>query len=518
MSRESGNITEEILAGGRAAAPALCYGRETLTHGELRARVNGWTAWLLERGFRRGDRVGLFSENSPFFVAAYLAIIRAGLCVVPLQVDCSDKTLRQVVASTGMRLILVSTRFFARLQRLSESLGVSLVAESSAPSAVADGPAAIRPSDPGRELASLMLTSGSTGEPKGVMVSHRNIACNTHDIIESLGITAADRVMVVLPFCYCYGLSLLHTHLMAGGSLVLNNRFMFPEKVLDEMAAQQCTGLAGVPSTYQILLRQTRLAQCRFPALRWLQQAGGGLSHGVLGELRAALPDVRLFVMYGQTEATARLSCLAPERLDDKLGSIGKGLPHARLEVLRPDGTPVTPGSGETGEIVASGESIALGYWDDPEESDRVFRHGRLYTGDLAQVDGDGFIYVEGRARDFIKSMGNRVSPKEIEDVIAELPQVVEAAVVGFPHEIWGEALRAFVVPAVPGQLTAQEVRDHCLTQLPNYKVPTAVEFLDRLPKTSSGKVDKASLSQPCQAQPDRRDWQESIHEEHEGH
>jgi long-chain acyl-CoA synthetase len=358
----------------------------------------------------------------------------------------------------------------------------------------AEPPAALPEVDPRRDLASLMLTSGSTGQPKGVMVTHRNIACNTRDILQYMGIGADDRAMVVLPFHHCYGASLMHTHLAAGGSLVLNNRFMFPEKVLDEIEEKRCTGLAGVPATYQILLRKRRLAQRRLPSLRWLQQAGGRLPNPFIRELRQALPHVRLFVMYGQTEGTARLSYLPPERLRDKLGSIGKGLPSTRLEVLGPDGLPVRPGSDEVGEIVASGDNVTLGYWDDAEETGRFFRRGKLHTGDMARVDLEGFIFLVERARDFIKPMGNRVSPKEVEEVIAELPEVVEVAVIGTPDEIWGEAIVAFVVTARPGQLTSDRLRDHCRGQLPNYKIPEYVGFLPRLPKTANGKVAKEEL------------------------
>ncbi len=281
--------------------------------------------------------------------------------------------------------------------------------------------------------------------------------------LEYLDLTADNRTMAVLPLYYCYGTSLLHTHLKAGASLVFNNRFMFPEKVLDEMVEKKCTGFAGVPSTYQILLRRTHFAKRSFPALRWLQQAGGKLPNPYIQEIRRAFPQVRLYVMYGQTEATARLSYLPPELLDEKLGSIGKGLPGSRLEVLKEDGTPVRPGADEVGEIVASGDSITPGYWNDAEETARFFRNGRLFTGDMARVDRDGFIFIVERARDFIKAMGNRVSPKEIEEVLSQIPQVVEAAVIGVPDEIWGEAVKAYLTTIKPGQLSVEDVRNHCL-------------------------------------------------------
>jgi acyl-CoA synthetase (AMP-forming)/AMP-acid ligase II len=203
---------------------------------------------------------------------------------------------------------------------------------------------------------------------------------------------------------------------------------------------------------------------------------------------------VKYFLMYGQTEGTARLSYLPPERLADKLGSIGRGLPSTRLAVLKPDGAPVVPGSDEVGEIVASGDNITLGYWNDPTETERYFRNGRLHTGDLARVDADGFIYIVERDREMIKSGGNRVSAKEVEDVIAELPEVVEVAVIGVPHDLLGEAIVACVVLRPNTDLESDQVIDHCRRRLPVFKTPETVEFLGRFPHNSSGKVIKHEL------------------------
>jgi long-chain acyl-CoA synthetase len=301
--------------------------------------------------------------------------------------------------------------------------------------------------------------------------------------------------MVVLPFHYCFGLSLLHTHLMVGGSAVLNNEFkLFPEVVLMEMQRKECTGLAGVPSTYQILLRRSRFRELLFPRLRWFQQAGGKLPSPCIQEILISFPEVKYFLMYGQTEGTARLSYLPPERLADKLGSIGQGLPSTQLEVVKADGIPVTPGSDETGEIIAAGDNITLGYWNDPVETSKYFRNGRLHTGDIARVDPDGFIFIVEREREMIKSGGNRVSAKEIEDVIAELPEVVEVAVVGASHELLGEAIEAFVVPTRDACITPHEVEAHCRRRLPAFKVPQEVIFLRSMIHNSAGKILKQEL------------------------
>jgi acyl-CoA synthetase (AMP-forming)/AMP-acid ligase II len=490
------NIAETILSAGDAAAVAVFYRDTALTYGELRRQVGRLAGGLLARGHAKGDRIGLWSENSPFFVMAYLATLRAGLVAVPLQTDLAQKTFAQIVGDAGIREIFVSQRFVNRLRPWAEAGGITLLAEPDREGLCGDAAIPMPEIDPRRDLAALLFTSGSTGAPKGVMVSHRNIECNTRDIISYLELTPKDRAMVVLPFHYCFGLSLLHTHLLAGASVVLNNDFkLYPETVLQEMQQRDCTGLAGVPSTYQILLRRSRFREFTFPALRWFQQAGGKLPNPYIAEILAAFPAVRYFLMYGQTEATARLSYLPPERLGDKLGSIGKGLPSGRLEVLQPDGTPVTPGSNETGEIVASGDNITRGYWNDPEETAKYFRNGRLYTGDLARVDADGFIFIVDRERELIKSGGNRVSAKEVEDVIAELPEVVEVAVLGAPHELLGEAIKAFIVVTPEARLQPEAVEAHCRKRLPSFKVPEEIRFLQTMPHNGSGKVMKPELS-----------------------
>jgi len=492
------NVAELILERGQDSAVAVLHGQVVLTYAGLRDAVARFAGGLLERSHVNGGRIGIFSENSPFFVKAYLGIMRAGLVAVPLPTDLTTETFVKIVSDASLNAVFVSRRWVKRVRPWADKLGLTLLPEGQENNftgpPLSRMPAINAAPDPG-PLAALMFTSGSTGSPKGVMITHRNIESNSRDIIAYLGLEASDRAMVVLPFYYCFGLSLLHTHLMAGGSVVLNNEFkLFPESVLAELQQKACTGLAGVPSTYQILLRNSRFRRMEFPRLRWFQQAGGKLPNPCIREILDSFPAVPYFLMYGQTEATARLSYLPPARLADKLGSIGKGLPSTKLEVLRPDGLPVTPGSDEVGEIVATGDNIAAGYWHDPEETMKFFRDGRLHTGDLARVDADGFIFIVEREREMIKSGGNRVSAKEVEDVIAEIPEVVEAAVVGTPHGLLGESIKAFVASTTGSAITPQTVLTHCRRRLPAYKTPEEIIFLDRLPHNGSGKVLKAKL------------------------
>jgi len=298
--------------------------------------------------------------------------------------------------------------------------------------------------------------------------------------------------LVVLPFFYCYGASLLHTHLRVGARLVLCNSFVFPEAALDILEREQCTIFAGVPSSFQLLLRAGSFAERALPSLRLVQQAGGRLSPALMDELLVAQPGARLFVMYGQTEATARLSYLPPELVATKRGSIGKGIPGVELRVLGEDGKPVPPGV--AGEIYARGPNISPGYLDDPQASAAKFTSEGLRTGDLAVLDEDGFIFIVGRREDFIKSWGHRVSAGQVEEAALAMDGLLGAAAVGVPDDRAGEAITLVVEKRTDARIAPVEVIAHCGRRLPAHMVPRSVRIVDALPLTANGKVDKAAL------------------------
>lgn len=505
------NVTDFLLEGKAPNRIALRPLNREHTYGELQAATSSIAGYLIEAGCVRGDRVVLVSENSLFWVAAYLGILRAGLVCVPLPPAISPPDFEYVLDVTAPRMVMAQASFAARnhdrldavhivtdhkcppLSNLfSQTSFADLTSERASPHPVPSLPT-ISPDD----LAALMFTSGSTGKPRGVMVSHRNIMANTESIIQYLGLTANDRIMTVLPFHYCFGTSLLHTHLRCGGELVLDSRFTYPEVILKRMIATECSGFAGVPSHFQILLRNSSLRKKSFPHLRYVQQAGGHLPPTFIRELQQALPQTQIFIMYGQTEATARLSYLPPEFLDTKLSSIGKGIPGVTLRVLSESGGEVSPG--QVGEIVAEGENVALGYWPSAapatDEHANPFRYGKLYTGDLATVDEDGFIYIVDRAKDFLKCGGKRMSCRQIEDQLLACEEVLEAAVIGIPDEILGEAVKAFVVPrAANGNGLKESLYLFCRKNMPPPLVPRDIAVIQSLPKNSSGKVLKQLL------------------------
>ncbi len=485
------NTTDYLLQHVDDSQIALITKNGQVTYRELRDGVVSLANALHAAGIRASDRVGLLGENSFFWVAAYLAIMHAGAVAVPLPTVSTAEDLKQKLRFINCQAVFLDRRSYGR----------TIPAFSEGPHLIFDDVL-----EPGKTLtqsgtsfqvddhqdAALMLTSGTTAYPRAVRVTHRNIQANTDSIIQYLGLTRAERIMVVLPFYYCFGTSLLHTHLRVGGTLVLCNTFAYPETVLDMTEATQCTGFAGVPSTYQTLLRNTTFPHRKLDSLRKIQQAGGKLPVVFIQELVQALPQAKIFVMYGQTEATARLSYLPPELLASKIGSIGKGIPGVTLRVLDEAGSEVKPG--EVGEIYAWGENISPGYLNDPAASTEKFVGGALLTGDLATIDDGGFIFIVDRKADFIKSMGHRVSSQEIEARILDISDVVAAAAIGEPDDVLGEAIKVFVTLKSDSRITTNEIISYCRQRLARHMVPKEIVVVENLPMNAHGKVVKSAL------------------------
>lgn len=459
--------------------------KETITFRELHSRVETLSKWLAQR-HGSGKEVLVLADNSIFFAVTYLAVMRSGNVPLLVETRVSREELGRLMSACRPVLSFIQSRLASKavtgVPTLTEDDLRDLEAEEDVRRAVSED-----------DMAAVVFTSGSTGTKKGVMITHGNLIANTSSIIEYLDLGPSDRMMVVLPFYYCYGASLLHTHLRVGGSVVISHN-IFLGGVLDEIDRFGCTGLAGVPSTYQILINRTSFLKRDLSALRYMTQAGGRLEPKFISMIADAFPNTRFYVMYGATEATARMSYLPPELLRSKTASIGRGIPGVFLEVLDETGCPVRPG--ETGEIVASGRNIMKGYYGDEESTGSVLRGGRYHTGDLATVDEEGFIYIVGRARDIIKCAGYRVSPYEVEQVVQSVDGIDEVAVVGVPDDMLGEAIVAVVRKhdGVNEENVRESVAKACRERLPSYKVPKFVSLIREMPLNSSNKVDKVRI------------------------
>jgi long-chain acyl-CoA synthetase len=461
-------------------------GKEEISFDHLYQNSLSLASWIKAK-VGENKHILLLSANNLFFLKAYLAILKSGNICIPLDPSIESENFRYISHLTSPELIFLTRDVERRLHPGSENT----IFPDTLPIGNSDYSWFEDDFDE-EKCAEIIFTSGSTGKPKGVMISHKNLVANTSSIVEYLQLTQDDRMLVVLPFYYCYGLSLLHTHLRAGGSIVFNNSFIFLGGILKNLADYKCTGFAGVPSHFQILLRKSdSFKQTKFPDLKYVTQAGGKLAPVFIDEFREAHPETRFVVMYGQTEATARLSWLPPELNDSKRGSIGRGIPGVELKVINEKGERINPG--ETGEVVARGENIMMGYFRDEKGTKNAIRYGWLFTGDLGTVDEDGYIYLTARLKEIIKVGGKRISPKEIEAVILQIPEVVDCSVEGVEDQIQGEALKAAIALKKGSKdlLTVEYIKNHCARHLSLYKVPQIFELQDELTISPTGKKIK---------------------------
>ncbi len=491
------------------AKTAVITETEKVDYKALLSRAARFASAARAAGLKKGDRVVLFTDNSVGYVVSYFGTLLAGGVVVGQSTANKERHLANIVRHSEAVGIVTSGRSLRTVSRVipdSPSLRflfhdgrfdkidppARIVAREFSEIETTERDGLPELTAKAGDLAQIIYTSGTTGNPKGVALSHGNLSANTESIIGYLDLTPSDRVMVVMPFYYSYGNSLMLTHIACGGSVVIDNRFAYPQKIIERMAEEEVTGFSGVPSSFAILLHKAGLNGRSLPALRYVTQAGGAMSPALTKELAEALPGVEIFIMYGQTEASARLSWLEPKMLFKKLGSIGKAIPGVTLTVRTEDGRPVKPG--DVGEIVARGANIMFGYWKNEEATRAVLKEDGLHTGDLATVDEDGFIYIVSRQSDMIKSGAHRISPKEIEEVIMESDGVHEVAVVGEEDALMGENIVALVVTKPGENVTSKDLMRLCGRHLPLYKLPKRIEFRDALPKTASGKVRKNLL------------------------
>jgi len=455
---------------------------EEIVPGNLRALISSFGAGLLRAGLKTGDRILIGCTLSPLSGIAYLGSMYAGLVAVPIEENILTASLAELLGKTGARALW--TEKDALLERIGDAPAHVFFGPPQAVSRDAMPPAACQASD----LAVLVATSGSTGTPRFVMVSHGNLTANTEAIVRSQNLLRDERAMLILPLSYCFGASVFHSHLYQGGGVVFDSRFMFPDKVLHAINKYRCTTFAGVPTVYNILLRRSNLGSIPMPSLRRFLQAGGPLGPQQVAEMRDTVPTAKFYVMYGQTEATARISCLDPRFLGEKLGSAGRPLDNLSIRIVDEEGRDLP--AGETGEIMVGGPSITLGYLDEPEESRRSFRDGWLRTGDLGHLDAAGYIWIDGRKANFLKIRGVRVSFAEVEARVAGLAGISECAVAAVAHPEAGEALALYIVPDGDTCEVVEKVR----RSLPTHWTCASINIVSHIPKTARGKVSRGEL------------------------
>jgi acyl-CoA synthetase (AMP-forming)/AMP-acid ligase II len=440
---------------------------------------------LLDRGLSDGQRFVLVCDVSAAANLYYLGAIYAGLVVIPVDPVQAVHSLNDIVESADADVVLSTTSRFRPAKPLPRGRFDLLTDPASSE------PLAEAHQVTGDSVAALMPTSGTTGAPRLVMTSHGNLLANTSAIVESQRLTEADRAMLILPTAYCYGASVLQSHLWAGGSVVVDSRFMFPDKVLRAITEHGCTTFAGVPTTYKILLGRSNLRSIPLPGLVRFLQAGGPLPVAEIEAVIEAVGERDFYVMYGQTEATARITTLDPAQRRRKLGSVGHPVNHVEVEIRDDNGA--LP-RGEPGEICVRGRSVAAGYFRDEASTDAVFADGWLHTRDYGRMDAEGFIWVESRAQEFLKIAGRRVSLREAEETAAAVEGVREVVACRAEHAETGDALALFFVPCENAE--AEVVAATIARGLPKYWNCQVVVPIEAVPLNARGKVDRAALTE----------------------
>lgn len=491
----------------RPAATALGWRGADWTYAQLIDATG-----MIERRLAASDesaRAAILLRNSPQYAAVYYGILASGRVAVPLNAQERAGVLARQIEHSGATVLIGDPghkEWAALCAALPGNIDVIAVTPDGSGDALehlrhelgtpeGDGPVPIPESD---RLAVILYTSGTTGRPKGVMLSHGNLLSNALAIISYLGLSDSERGLCVLPFHFSYGTSMLNSHLACGATLLLEDNLAFPHVTLERIQKDGVTGFAGVPSTFALLLGRCRLEDYDLTSLRYVTQAGGSMPRATIDRLRSALPDTEVYIMYGQTEATARLTYLPPAGLVDKLGSVGIPVDGVEIDICDEQGGSLP--AGVTGEIRARGPNVMLGYWNDAEATSRVVRDGWLCTGDLGHRDSDGYLYIDGRAVEMIKTGAFRVSPQEIEEVIAALDGVQEVGVTALADDMLGQAILAVVIAGPGSDLDARAVKAHCHQRLAAYKVPKEVRFATELPRTASGKIRRHELGRQVEA------------------
>jgi amino acid adenylation domain-containing protein len=476
-------------------------GAASVCYGELRSRSAAFAKVLHQAGLKRGDRVAVFLERGSDAAAAFFGVAAAGGITIMANETLRPRQLEHILKHAGARLLVTSADLLARQPR-PIATDAAIVDAASVP--VADE--AVPNPRIGADIAQIIYTSGSTGLPKGVTATHANLWAGVRAVSSYVGIAQTDRIASLLPFSFDYGFNQLLCAVAAGATLVVD-RSPLPQQVAATLREQSVTVLPAVPPLWLQLLGAPGFTRQPIESLRAMTNTGGRIPIDAVRALRRTQPQARLFLMYGLTEAF-RSTYLAPEEVDDRPDSIGRAIPGAEILVLREDLTECGPD--EVGELVHRGPTVTMGYWADPETTDLVFRPSPMqpsgapdaervvFSGDLVRRDKEGFLYYVGRRDRIIKTLGFRVSPDEVADVLYASGEVLEAVVGATPDDLRGDRIVAYVVLREDGSL--ERLNAFCSREMPRYMQPGRIEVRGALARTSSGKFDLRAIQQDTHA------------------
>ena len=480
---------------------AILFNDRRISYAELDGLVNRAAEALVKRGYQRGDILSLFLPSLPELIIAYLGTVRAGITLNLVNAMLQRTEVAYILNDCGSKGVLTD---LARLPIIESvrpdvaSLTDVIVLEKMGAGAAHDsfmamleeGTGAFEvPETKGSDLCHLMYTSGTTGWPKGVMATHRNIWHNCRKF-GGVHFTPDDTIMVATPIFHCWGLvNGTFGMLSAGGSVITVERF-HPEKALDDIERFKPTVFQGVPPMYNLLLKQPDLGKRDISSIVFCLSAATKMPENLIRQV-----EEKLKWRYAEAWGLTEVSCVGATSpyTETRIGSCGRGMDDAVMKVIDEKGE--TLPAGEQGELCVKGTCVTNGYLNKPEATAGAFdAEGWFHSGDIAYMDDDGYAYIVDRKKDMINVGGEKVFPSEVEDMMLEHPKIKDLVIVGIPDDLRGEAPKAFIVPGEGETLTLEEVREFCKPRMAPYKIPLAVEFLDEIPRLASGKALRRRL------------------------
>jgi len=495
------NLTDFLGFHARATPdrPALVFAGETVTYGAMFARARAAAAWLEGQGVRPGDTVALWMKNSPAFLDLVFGASHRGAVLLPMNYRLATSEIIYILTDSDAKLLVADAEYSGEATQLEREAvpRVAILDEAAQLDIrhVTEGAEAPEKPVPRAEgdLMRLMYTSGTTSRPKGVMHAYRQFYWKHLGQVAALGLSAETRLLTVGPLYHVGGLDLPGLSIFALGGLMALEREFDPETALRVIRDNALNGAWFAPTMTNMILALPPERWADAASLRWVIGGGERTPEARIHAFANAFPNARYIDAYGLTESNGGDTFVEPGREIEKIGSVGRPIPHLELAILDDAGRSVD--SGVDAEICLRGPKITAGYWSDETKTAAAFHPGGwLRTGDVGHVDADGFLYLTDRMKDMIVSGGENIASSEVERVIYEMPEVLEAAVIGVPDPQWGEVPVA-VIAARPGEtVTLEALQAHCRRQLAGFKVPKRLALKDALPRNPSGKVLKRVL------------------------
>ncbi|PBB06093.1 long-chain-fatty-acid--CoA ligase [Salimicrobium humidisoli] len=509
------NVSERLSLTAREmpGKDAYIFQGERTDYRTFDATVTKFASALGDAGFEKGDHVALISGNSPVFMIGLYGALRAGLSVIPINPTYTSKEMKYILKNGDVKGVITLDVLVSQLDVVDDELDVThyFVADTGADidleaftispkmksftKTVEQGSTSFTPpSVDDDDLAVILYTSGTTGKPKGAMLTHKNIYSNAKDVATYLAISKEDRVIATLPMFHVFCLTVaLNAPIVNGGTIIVIPQFS-PGEVFKAAKDYEATVFAGVPTMYNYLLQTGDGQESTFENMRINVSGGSSLPVSLLEAFEKKF-NVRVSEGYGLSEASP-VTAFNPLDRPRRAGSIGQNITNVENKVVDELGQEVP--AGETGELVVKGPNVMKGYYKMPEETAVTIKDGWLFTGDMAREDEEGYFYIVDRKKDLIIVGGYNVYPREVEEVLYQHPEITEAAVVGEPHPEMGEAVIAFVVSDNPS-LNEEAVIEYCKKELAKYKLPQRVEFMEELPKNTTGKILRKNLREHLQ-------------------